>query len=386
MMRGSSVKAGAALAWFAVLAIPVGAQAAGIDIRGQFSLWLAAHNRPAWESGVGLRYIPTFSWKSETAGGLVFDVEASLNAYAAARGVSFRGAATSGALKPYRAWVRLSTARFEARLGLQKINFGSALLLRPLMWFDRIDPNDPLQITEGVTGVLLKYTFPGNANVWAWGLYGNDDAKGWETVPTQKRTPEFGGRIQVPLLSGEAALSYHHRRLDSARSLIPLPPGESGNVSEDRIGLDGKWDIGPGVWFEAVLARQDWAAYSQKYQRMINLGLDYTLSLGNGIHLLAEHLLFDAAAEAFGPGTRRSLSALTVDYPLGLLDRIRVLLFRDWTSGDWYRLLTWQRTYDRWSFFVIGFVNPDRYQIYSGRTEASLFAGTGFQITAVFNH
>ena len=51
---------------------------------------------------------------------------------------------------PTAAWLRLSTSRFEARVGLQKINFGSATLFRPLMWFDSLDPRDPLQITDGV--------------------------------------------------------------------------------------------------------------------------------------------------------------------------------------------------------------------------------------------
>ena len=57
--------------------------------------------------------------------------------------------------------------------GLQKINFGSATMLRPLMWFDQVDPRDPLQLTDGVWGVLGRYYFLNNANIWLWGLYGN---------------------------------------------------------------------------------------------------------------------------------------------------------------------------------------------------------------------
>jgi len=54
-------------------------------------------------------------------------------------------------------WIRLSTKQFELRAGLQKINFGSATLLRPLMWFDKIDPRDPLQLTDGVYALLARY-------------------------------------------------------------------------------------------------------------------------------------------------------------------------------------------------------------------------------------
>jgi len=54
---------------------------------------------------------------------------------------------------------------------LQKINFGSATLFRLLMWFDRIDPRDPLKLTDGVYGLLLRYYFHNNTNIWLWGLY-----------------------------------------------------------------------------------------------------------------------------------------------------------------------------------------------------------------------
>jgi hypothetical protein len=359
---------------------------ADLDIRGRLSFWLGFHDRPAAETALGLRYIPSFSLKKDLGGGLTLDAEISANVYLTAQGSSLPAAVTSGAVKPYRAWIRFSTARFEARLGLQKINFGSALLLRPLMWFDRLDPNDPLQLTDGVGGLLLKYTFADNTNIWLWGLYGNDEVKGWETIPTRPKAPEFGGRIQTPVLSGEAALTYHHRRLSTSQSLVPLPPGESENASEDRLGLDGKWDIGPGVWFEAALVRQGWRVYPWKYQRMLSFGLDGTVGLGSGLHLMAEHLLFDVSREALGPGTRRSLTALSADFPLGLLDRLHAIVFHDWTSGDWYRFLTWQRTTDSWTFFLIGFWNADRYAIYANRAETNLFAGKGIQITLVYDH
>ncbi len=359
---------------------------AEFGFQGQLSFWLAFHDRPLSEGSSGLRYIPGLSWKKTLGGGLTIDAEASANAYGAVQGSSFRDLGTSGKIKPYRVWVRFAGGRFEARLGLQKINFGSAMLLRPLMWFDSIDPNDPLQLTDGVYGLLFKYTFLNNANIWLWGLYGNDAASGWQTIPTLGKAPEFGGRIQVPSFSGEMALSFHHRRLDTGRSPEPLPPGEKGDVPEDRIGFDGKWDIGPGVWIEAGLTRQGFVRFPLKYQKALSLGLDYTFSLGHGLHLLAEHLEFDASSGAWTSGQTLSLTALTMDYPLGLLDRIQGVVFHNWTNGDWYRLATWRRTYDKWSFFLIGFWNPAQYRIYAGQRQGNLFAGKGFQIMAVFNH
>lgn len=57
---------------------------------------------------------------------------------------------------------QLSGRVSELRLGLQKINFGSAQLFRPLMWFDKMDPRDPLQMTDGVWGALYRYYFRNN--------------------------------------------------------------------------------------------------------------------------------------------------------------------------------------------------------------------------------
>jgi len=30
-------------------------------------------------------------------------------------------------------------------------------------------------------------------------LWGNDKTKGWETIPSSSRIPEFGGRMQIPV-------------------------------------------------------------------------------------------------------------------------------------------------------------------------------------------
>ena len=357
-----------------------------IETRGQVSAWLTFHKSLETESQIGVRALPAFSLKQKLDDTTALDFEASFNAYEVASLRGSQSVSWDGRFKPYRLWARFSTPRFEARLGLQKINFGSALLLRPLMWFDRIDPNDPLQLTDGVYGALVRYTFIGNANIWVWGLTGNTEAKGWEFAPTKLRAPEFGGRFQVPLLTGEAAFSFHHRLMDPARSLLPLPAEEGERVSENRYALDGKWDIGAGVWFEGVLVHQDFQIYPLKYQRYLNLGADYAFGIGSGLHVIAEHLISASSAQAFSGGEPLKFTAVSADYSLGLLDRIKAVVFHNWTNGDWYRLITWQRTYDKWSFFAIGFWNPDSYQIYASQQGRNLFAGKGIQIMAVFNY
>jgi hypothetical protein len=365
---------------------PIEGLCQSVDWAGQLSGWFTTNDSQALRTQLGIRYIPVFSLKKTLGGKSALDAEASLNIFGAAQIPHLGSVQTSSDIKPYRLWVRFSTPQLEARLGLQKINFGSALLLRPLMWFDRIDPNDPLQLTEGVYGLLLKYTFLNNTNIWVWGLYGNDDAKGWETVPSERKSPEYGGRLQVPFLKGELALSYHHRRMNTQSSLIPLPAEEKRAVPENRIGLDGKWDIGAGVWFEAVLARQDFAIYPLKYQRYLNFGLDYTFGLGNGLHFLTEYLAVDSSEKAFASEESIRFSAVSLEYPLGLLDRIKAMVFYSWETKDWYRFITWQRVYDKWSFYLIAFWNPEEYRIYASQQGKNFFAGKGIQIMAVFNH
>jgi hypothetical protein len=286
----------------------------------------------------------------------------------------------------YRLWLRYAAPQFEFRLGLQKITFGSARILRPLMWFDRIDPRDPLQLTDGVYGLLFRYFFLDNTNLWAWGLYGNGDTKGWEALPSDSRRPEYGGRVQTPFLTGEVALSFHHRTADAEEAPGGgAGPGE-GSIPEDRIGLDGKWDLGVGVWVEGVLVRKDISGVVQRYQRFVTLGMDYTFDFGNGLTVLGEHFNLASADRAFGGGEDVSISALSVNYPLGPMDSVTGILYYDWENEDWYRFVNWQRRYDNWSFYVMGFWNPEQFQIQQRVEARGTYAGKGMQVMVVFNH
>ena len=217
------------------------------ETKGLVSVWLFDNFERSSDTQLGGRFIPEFSLGQPVSSSFSLDMNVSIYGYGLAEFRSSADIRTEGEVKPYRFWLRLSSSQFEARLGLQKINFGSATLLRPLMWFDSLDPGDPLQLTDGVYGLLVRYYLQNNANIWLWGLYGNDTAKGWESIATADDTGEYGGRLQVPLLTGELALTYHRRGFD----LVPGPeapvslPGE--RVAESRIGLDRKWGLGGGL-------------------------------------------------------------------------------------------------------------------------------------------
>ncbi|MBU4404928.1 MAG: hypothetical protein L6428_16415 [Candidatus Aminicenantes bacterium] len=357
-----------------------GLLAAEIDLKQQCSAWFSLNDDKPLTPRFGLRYQPTLSLAKAMGGEWKLDSEISLDMYASGSAPAWKDPNLNGEINPYRLWLRLSHSQFEARLGLQKINFGSATVFRPLMWFDRIDPRDPLQVTTGVYGLLLRYYFKNNANIWLWGLYGNPDVKGWETQQTADDTPEFGGRFQAPLFSGEAGVTVHCRRLDPGSDVAARRPAEK------RLALDGKWDIGVGLWAEAAFVHRDDPAAARPWQRSFALGIDYTFALGNGLYLLAEQYFSQGATSPVGNGNNGiSFSALQARYPLGLLDSLAAVVYFDWRQEQLYSFLNWQRTYDRWQFHVMLFWNPRQAQIVQTQSGNNPFSGRGLQLMAVWN-
>ncbi len=149
----------------------------GIDFFGQASANLGAGGYQGQRVGqTGVAYRPEL--ELDRAGrNSGFNFVASLLADA---GISLRGDSVKSELRlaPYRLLLGYGGERYEPRAGLQQINFGAAVILRPLRWFDRIDPRDPFQITEGVYGLLGRY-YPGNHSVWLWGFWEIKIRKGW---------------------------------------------------------------------------------------------------------------------------------------------------------------------------------------------------------------
>ena len=214
-----------------------GSASAQVDFRGELVgslVWTDADSdavpgeeEPEEAKGLAsLRYLPELMIDARIKGQTDFTFVGSANLTAtAARTVADEWLTDSNA-DLYRLWARLASPRLEFRVGLQKISFGSATLLRPLQWFDQLDPRDPLQITDGVEAGLFRYTALNNTNLSLWLLYGNDEVRGWDVVPSDPNEVEFGGRLQFPLFKGELGLSYHHRDLEPS-ALLPAPLPES---------------------------------------------------------------------------------------------------------------------------------------------------------------
>jgi len=349
------------------------------DFRGQLSSkFLAVNSSSEWHNTVSIRYLPDFTIQKVLSDDLLWDFNVSANIFMDYE--SHPESDVSSAVHLYRLNTQIKTPQSDTRLGLQKINFGPALLLRSLRWFDQVKPMDLLELTEGVTAIRYRYFFVNNANIWLWALYGNNEPKGYERVATKENSLEAGARFQYPCESGEVGLSVHGRQTESLGFSDELV-GE--DLFEKRIALDGKWDLGPGIWFEYVLIDQGAESQSDSnWVNMLTIGADYTFALGNGIYILAEHLVNSTSKEAVDWDNTGQISALQLSYPLTILDSVSLIQMYSWTQKQSFHYLSWNRTYDDWVLSISIILADDEVDDidYLG------FSGNGIQAMLVFHH
>ena len=351
-----------------------GSLALDTDIRGQISGWTTeVRSQDEWRNQSGLRYLPQLGLTPFVNDTMFMDVELALNGFAAYSSVDDK---VNADLKLYRLTARVATNQTETRAGLQKINFGPAQLLRPLRWFDQLDQRDPQGMTEGVYGLLFRYTALNNANAWLWGLYGNDDVKGFERLPSVQDSPEFGGRVQYPIWTGEVAATAHTRTVNGDML-------NAGDFRETRVALDGRWEYGVGLWTESVLQYQDSDDRPYNWTTMTTLGLDYTFGIGNGLFIVLEHMATGASEKAFGFAEDAHISACLLSYPIGLFDSVSSISFYNWELEEFSQHISWQRAYDNLVIdaSLFRYPDPDDAEAHAGQQ-----TGSGGQLMLIYYH
>ena len=356
-----------------------------VTLNGQVTSWGIAQFENPFGVQWGGRFVPTLLGNFKIAPLTKVDFESSMNINGTANFTGLRYDSVMGHLKPYRVWVRYSTSKWEVRLGLQKINFGSAKLFRPLMWFDGLDVRDPLQLTDGVYGALGRYYFKNNANIWLWSLIGNKKPKGFETIGSDQWKPELGGRFQMPAGPGQLAVSSNYRKVNVHNSNLIAPEGTL--LNESRIGLDGKWDLGIGLWFESSVTRLQMNADKlPTVQDAWNLGADYTFGVGNGLGATVEYFRYHTGDQFLVKGTTLNLVGTLFTYPVSILDNLSAMVFYLPGRNLVYNYLNWTRTYDNWTFYAIGYWNPVNFQLITSPSQGNnLFAGRGVQLMVNYN-
>jgi len=201
---------------------------------------------------------------------------------------------------------------------------------------------------------------------------------------TALKTPEFGGRIQIPVLKGEAAFSCHFRQTDT-RMLLDSIQGNS-NTPEQRFGLDGKWDIGPGIWFESSWFHKSRNTGVFTNQEILTAGTDYTFGIGNGLNVVFEHMIYAYGEKAFDFNERLSFSGITLSYPLNLNNQLNAVFYHDWTHNTLYNFVNWKHQFNRVALYFMAYWNPEDYRLPLQNAKNNLTSGKGIQIMLVFNH
>ncbi len=135
--------------------------------------------------------------------------------------------------------------------------------------------------------------------------------------------------------------------------------------------MDAKFDYVVGFWVETswVNKGKDMGMYTN--QELINMGVDYTFGLGNGLNLIFEQFLSASDEEAFKFAQSTSFSLLNMNYNVGLFDNINAIIYYDWINNKIYNFITWQKQFNKWSFYLMGYANPKEY------IKEELFAKSG---------
>lgn len=354
-----------------------------VEFKGEASAYGSYSPANNLDFFVGTRYIPEINYGFTFNNNSLLDLEVSATINGAVSFHPFDSTQSIGTIKPYRIWARYSGEQFELRVGLQKINFGTAMMLRPLQWFDEMDARDPLKFTTGVYGVLGRYYFLDNANIWTWVLYGNENPRGFESLRSKKYIPEFGGRVQLPVPKGEIAATYHHRSANSVNvSGISLYE----RIPENRYALDGKWDIGIGVWFEAVHIHKTKDLGILTNQSFLTLGIDYTFGIGNGLNITLENMISTYDKKAFAFENSSNVTATTITYPLGLFNNISTMLYYTWNSEALTSFVSYQHQFNKLTGYIMAYYNPNNQQAMGSIGYENSFSGPGIRLMIVYNH
>ena len=355
------------LLFFVLLAKSLSAIDNPFSLKGQF--WtsaLTSNDVPGGRSSIesSLGYIPTFSLFKDLSNNQLLDMEWAYRLDRAYSGDSLFNNNESH----HRYWVRYSSEKLEARLGLQKIVFGPSFVLRSLSWFDTIDLKDPAGQTDGIEAFRLRW-FPSNTlSIWSWTILNDQD------------TLSFGGRAEVSINMGDLGFTYHQDPSKSLQTIGQIGIPISG--SHNRVAIDYRYDGFIGFWNESALISSDRSDII-----MATVGADYTLPISNGILVMAEYMSISNKIDSYE--SSQSYTALMTSMPLGMVHQLMFISQFDLEENRSYNYLRWSSTYDHYSLNFILSISPKRadYNIPKEDLPRSLAGfGTGLQFMFIYNH
>ena len=344
------------------------------SLKGQ--LWgsvLHGNNPPIGRSNYeeSWGYIPTFSIEKSLTNDMI-DFE-----WAYKMGKVYAGDYSIGKLDgPYRFWFRYSSDRLEARLGLQKISFGPAMILRSLSWFDTIDIKDPTGQTDAVEALRLRL-FPNNSiGLWLWSINNKQD------------TLSFGGRTELSIDAGELGLTYHIDQSATPQS-IGQSPVYIANAHQ-RIAFDYRYDGYFGLWLESAAILSDSKSEAQPNRHtLITVGTDYTIPIGPGLLVMVENMNIREFSTVTDSVNTHNYTAFMASIPMNMLVQLMFITQVDWKNNHQYNFLRGSITFDHYSLNLILSSSPKRneYDIAEEYLPRSVSGfGRGIQFMLIYNH
>jgi len=327
-------------------------------------------DRSSFETTLG--YIPTLSLARNLSNDRFVDLEWG---YRTGR-VYVGDYAISSNEEPYRLWLRYSSDQIEARLGLQKIAFGPAMVLRSLAWFDTIDPKDPTGQTDAVEAFRLRVFPTSSLALWLWSINNDQD------------TLSYGGRAELSTSNGEWGLTYHQDPTELGQNMGQFPIFFSG--SHQRAAVDYRYDGYFGFWFEGAGIFSD-SKQDVELNRftLFTLGADYTIPVGPGLLIMAETMRINSSSTAKDSSTEQTYTALMASLPINMLHQLMFIAQIDWDNSHMYNYLRWGIIYDHFSLNFILSISPKRgdYEIAKEDLPKTVAGfGTGLQFMLIYNH
>lgn len=350
-----------------------------VDFSQKLVPWAALSDQSQNRLALGIVAIPQLEVEKQISPKLKLDAEASVKL----SGLQFLNEdqlSYSGNLLPYRAWLRLSSDQFEFRIGLQKISFGSARTFRPLMWFETMDPRDPLQLSQGSWAALFRYYFPKNANLWLWAIYSSKTPTGWERAPGMPEYPELGGRFQIPIRKSEAAISLHHRKAF----------WENQEIYQNRIGFDVRFDALLSFWFESYYQNESpvtpgFYPLTLPNRIVANVGMDYTFPVLDGLLLTYEFFSINQAGKGFLNHQAANFSILNASLKIGNFDRISIISMFNHENFRAFPFFSYQHTFKSFDLSVLAYNLPPELNLVNPQDINNLLIGKVLQVMLIYD-
>ncbi len=173
----------------------------------------------------------------------------------------------------FRAWLRAGNETVKIRGGRQAILFGAGALFRPLGFFDNRNISGVVPLTRGVDGLRTTVFLSPDTFIDSWLVSADKDSR-----------VVAGGRIESQVSGVETGLVFqYHPETD----LEFLPEFDRELF---QLGYHLKGEYGIGYWNEA---RFDFGVESFEDNLRFDSvwGADYTLNVGEGLHVLVEYFL-----------------------------------------------------------------------------------------------